>query len=94
MTAEEMKNLTDDMPLAQALWWYIENKPDTPDGTDVFFHLRERMRNYTPYAIATGNPFEGMSLLGPFDNAIAAGEATYKLRDDWRVVQLQSPEGT
>lgn len=32
--------------LVSALWWFIENvSDDTPGRTDMFFHLRERVRS-------------------------------------------------
>jgi len=36
---------TDSLPLAEALWYFIENVSDeNPARTELFFHLRERMR--------------------------------------------------
>ena len=36
----------DSLPLAQSLWWFIENRSDheadQPEVTAVFFHLRSR----------------------------------------------------
>lgn len=35
----------DSLPLVQALWWFIENGiDDSPSGTAVFFHTRERVK--------------------------------------------------
>ena len=35
---------TETLPLATALMWYIENREDTPEFTEIFFRLRERHR--------------------------------------------------
>lgn len=37
------------LPLPHALWWFIENVgEDHPHRTELFFHMRDRMRNYSP----------------------------------------------
>jgi hypothetical protein len=49
MNAEQMIAYTDTLLLEYALWWYIENtNEDTVGRTDLFFHLRQRMRNEAP----------------------------------------------
>ena len=35
---------TDTLSLESALFWYIENRQDTPEFTEIFFRLRERHR--------------------------------------------------
>lgn len=46
MTYIECKVYLDRLPLAQALWWFIENiRDDDPIKTELFFMLRERVRN-------------------------------------------------
>lgn len=36
----------DTLPLVNAMWWFIENvTPDSSYRTEVFFYLRERVRN-------------------------------------------------
>ena len=92
MTVDQIKKLTDDMPLVQALWWYIENMPvDSPDRSEVFFHLRYRMRNYDPHAVGIGNPFDVLSLIGPFDtNDDAAVFGESHNADNWYIAPLQS----
>lgn len=43
---------TDGLPLVDALWWFIENRPE--NSTDLFFRLRERVReNVTPRIVVT-----------------------------------------
>ncbi len=44
MTTQETKTYLDTLPLHSALWWFIENS-SAPMGGEVFFHLRERVRN-------------------------------------------------
>lgn len=45
MTLDETKEYLDALPLAEALFWFIENiGDDDPIRTDVFFYLRERYR--------------------------------------------------
>lgn len=51
MTYVETRDYLDGLPLVTALWWYIENiNEDDPYRTDLFFHLRERVRNHDPKA--------------------------------------------
>jgi len=45
MSNEEIIRMLAAMPLALALWWFIENAPE--DSSDVFFALRERVRTET-----------------------------------------------
>ena len=46
MTAQETKDYLDTLPLHTALWWFIENAEWSEAPTsEVFFHLRERVRN-------------------------------------------------
>lgn len=46
MTFTETKKYLDSLPLAEALWWFIENqRDDDPITSEVFFMLRERVRN-------------------------------------------------
>ncbi len=43
---ESIKNYFDTVSLSDALWWFIENiDEEHPDKTDIYFYLRERMRN-------------------------------------------------
>jgi hypothetical protein len=36
----------DTLSLVDALWWFIENAPDSgPERTEMFFYLRERYRS-------------------------------------------------
>jgi hypothetical protein len=45
MNTEQTKAYLDGQALAQALWWFIENvAADAANRTELFFHLRERMR--------------------------------------------------
>lgn len=37
-----MKDYVASLPLIDALWWFIENRPE---DTDIFFDLRERVRS-------------------------------------------------
>jgi hypothetical protein len=47
-----------------------------------------------PHAIAYGNPFDGMTLIGPFENHEAASEHADQFvhEFDWWVVPLKKPE--
>lgn len=46
LVAKRWRSYTDEMPLLDALWWYIENVDgDEPWSTDLFFRLRERARS-------------------------------------------------
>ena len=46
MTAAEQISCMNQMPLVMALWWWIENvTADDPARSEVFFYLRERVRN-------------------------------------------------
>lgn len=49
----------------------------------------------TQYVIASGNPFDGLSLIGPFDSVEEATEDALIEYDklDWHVVALVPPEG-
>jgi hypothetical protein len=43
-TAKTIEYL-DTLDLPTALWWFIENVTDeTPGRSEIFFHLRERVR--------------------------------------------------
>lgn len=45
MTLQQTKDYLDGLPLWQALWWFIENiAEDNTDRSELFFHLRERVR--------------------------------------------------
>lgn len=49
MTTEEKIKYLDSLPLAQALWWFIENVDwEASDKTELYFHLRERMCTEAP----------------------------------------------
>jgi hypothetical protein len=49
MTVEQKIDYLDSLPLEYALWWFIENVNETTQGrTDMFFFLRERMRDEAP----------------------------------------------
>lgn len=45
MTAEQTIAYLCSLELADALWWFIENVNDeTPGRTEIYFALRERVR--------------------------------------------------
>lgn len=47
-----VKNM-DDLDIATALWWFIENVgPDHPSRDTLFFYLRERFRNRPTETVA------------------------------------------
>lgn len=49
MTLKQTKKLLDSMPLTTALWWFIENSnEDDKHRNELFFYLRERVRNQDP----------------------------------------------
>lgn len=51
MNLEQTKEYLNGLPLANALWWFIENiNEDDTNRSDLFFYLRERMRNHDPKA--------------------------------------------
>lgn len=81
-------------PLTAALFWFIENVNDeTPNRNDMFFHLRERVRDESQDAvIIQGNPADGFGCVGPFatrEDAIAYGDT---VDSDWWVLDLASPD--
>lgn len=39
----DIRGYLDKLPLAQALWWFIENGPEE-ETAELFFYLRERYR--------------------------------------------------
>lgn len=44
------------------------------------------------YAIATGNPFDGMTLIGPFEDADeASSHATFNVEKPWSIVAITPP---
>lgn len=46
MTRRQIKSYLQTLPLAEALWWFIENvNEDDSARTELFFYLRERKRN-------------------------------------------------
>jgi len=46
MGVNQTKAYLDGLPLADALWWFIENvDSENPDRSELFFHLRERVRD-------------------------------------------------
>lgn len=46
MNAKETIEYLSKLSLTRALWWYIENiSTNDPVATEVFFYLRERVRN-------------------------------------------------
>ena len=48
-STKEAAEYMNSLPLAEALWWYIENIADEdPRRTDLFFYLRERVRGLKP----------------------------------------------
>lgn len=50
-----------DLPLQEALWWFIENMADDdPERQDIFFDLRERYR----VQLAAPTPFKTTILWG------------------------------
>lgn len=49
VTFDETKGHLDGLPLVTALWWFIENSnEDDPHRNELFFYLRERVRNLNP----------------------------------------------
>jgi len=45
MDFEQITKYLGTLPLAEAMWWFIENIPDHHEfRTPVFFYLRERVR--------------------------------------------------
>ncbi len=49
------------------------------------------MRTKQLYVVTIGNPFDGMRLVGPFDDGEAANEYADNHQDDWWVVKLDAP---
>lgn len=48
MNKEDTRQYLQHVPLAEALWWFIENRglaSDALDYEELFFLLRERFRN-------------------------------------------------
>jgi len=46
MTFTETKKYLDTQSLAMALWWFIENVNDEAlERSQIFFYLRDRVRN-------------------------------------------------
>lgn len=45
MTAQKTKDYLEGLPLHEALWWFIETGSDDDPNSEVFFHLRERVRS-------------------------------------------------
>lgn len=53
MNLEQTKDYLNGLPLALALWWFIENSnEDDPHRSELFFYLRERVRTHDPKAEA------------------------------------------
>lgn len=51
MTLQQIKDYLGTLPMAQALWWFIENvNDDHADRQEIFFYLRERIRDHDPKA--------------------------------------------
>lgn len=51
MNAEQTKDYLSGLPMAEALWWFIENvNEDSAHRSELFFYLRERMRSHDPKA--------------------------------------------
>jgi hypothetical protein len=51
VTFDETKGHLDGLPLVAALWWFIENvNEDHPHRNELFFYLRERVRDLDPRA--------------------------------------------
>jgi hypothetical protein len=49
MTYDQTTDYLNGLPLAAALWWFIENcNEDDPHRSELFFYLRERVRNHDP----------------------------------------------
>lgn len=49
MTFKEVTDYLNGRPLVDALWWFIENSnEDDPHRSELFFYLRERVRNLDP----------------------------------------------
>ena len=81
------------LPLTEALWWFIENMADDAEGrTDVFFSLRERMRDSEQHIVVTGNPVDGLQFTGPFNSHDEAIGYAEQLSDNWWTADLAAPE--
>jgi len=51
VTFDETKGHLEGLPLVAALWWFIENSnEDDPHRNELFFYLRERVRDLDPRA--------------------------------------------
>jgi hypothetical protein len=51
MTYEQITNYLDGRPLVSALWWFMENVDSEDEHcSQLFFYLRERVRNLDPKA--------------------------------------------
>lgn len=47
MNLRQTKDYLLDLPLVDALWWFIENVPtEHPHASELFFLLRKRMREH------------------------------------------------
>lgn len=47
MTGQQKLDYLETLPLVNALFWFIENvTEEDPDRTELFFHLRERVRSH------------------------------------------------
>lgn len=89
------------LPLTEALFWFIENVGDvSPDRNEMFFHLRERVREQREesdpagvrFLVVTGDPGDGFDFTGPFDTRDEAIEYGAKLDPDWWVCEVEAPE--
>ncbi|WP_026332132.1 hypothetical protein [Thioalkalivibrio sp. ALE16] len=52
------------------------------------------LEHSTLYVVASGNPFDGLTFVGPFDDPNAAGDYAGESnlsRDTWQVVPLTAP---
>lgn len=43
------------------------------------------------YVVSIGNPYDGISLVGPFDTTEEANEYADGLNDEWHVMELTPP---
>lgn len=51
MTYKQMEDYLNGRPLVDALWWFIENVDSEDEhSSQLFFYLRERVRNLDPKA--------------------------------------------
>jgi hypothetical protein len=79
---------------------------EAPEGTQVDDVLEQYQAQYDmavssgvslpekPYVVVTGSPFDGLTILGPFDGVDEANQwtDTNVIDDEWWVVEVETPE--